>query len=73
MNFWKGVFSDNGNPSFSRVATGIALVAVICWITHIVRHLHAMPDFSGPSLFVGTLYGLNVGRNIFRKDEGDQK
>jgi len=60
MNFWKGVFSEaDGTPSFSRVATGL-LVAFVCgWVTHLVWHNNALPDFAGIALLIGTLYGLN--------------
>lgn len=59
MNFWRGVFSDGNQPSFSRVATAL-IVAFSCgWVSHIVWHNHSLPDFAGLALFVGTLYGLN--------------
>jgi hypothetical protein len=65
IEFWKGVFSDNGSPSFSRVATGL-IVAFSCgWVTHIVWTSHALPDFAGLALFIGTLYGLNRMAGLF--------
>jgi hypothetical protein len=58
--FWRGVFSEpDGTPSFSRVATGL-LVSFACgWVTAIVWKNHALPDFAGLALFIGTLYGSN--------------
>jgi len=59
LNFWRGVFSDGDQPSFSRVASGL-IVAFSCgWVSHIVWHNHSLPDFAGLALFIGTLYGLN--------------
>lgn len=64
MNFWKGVFSDNGSPSFSRVATGFALCFACGWVTAIVMKNHALPDFMGLVAFIGVLYGLNTAGNV---------
>lgn len=60
MDFWKGVFSDNGSPSFSRIATGFALAFACGWVTAIVMKTHALPDFMGLIGFVGVLYGINT-------------
>jgi hypothetical protein len=58
--FMRGVFSEaDGTPSFSRVATGFTLAFALGWVTSIVWHGHALPDFAGLALFVGTLYGSN--------------
>lgn len=70
MNFWRGVFSDNNQPSFSRVASGL-IVAFSCgWVSHLVWHNHELPDFAGLCLLVGTLYGLNVVKNSIAKPTG---
>lgn len=63
MEFWKGVFSDNGNPSFSRIGAGFALAFSCGWVTSIVLKTKALPDLTGISLFIGTLYGVNSIRN----------
>jgi hypothetical protein len=60
-DFWKRVFSDEGEPSLSRVATGVAVLFACVWISIIVAHNFALPDFAGVCFFIGTLYGLNVG------------
>lgn len=65
--FMAGVFSDNGAPSFSRIGAGMALSFVCGWITDIVRHTHALPDFGGVSLFIGTLYGINMAGKVAGK------
>lgn len=64
--FMAGVFSDDGQPSFSRVGAGIALAFACGWITSVVLHNHALPDFGGVALFIGTLYGVNQAGGIFR-------
>lgn len=65
MSFWKEVFSeDDGQGSWSRVSSGVALVAVIGWITHIVMKTHALPDFSGSTLFVSAPYSANRAAEV---------
>ena len=67
MNFWRGVFSDGGQPSFSRLASGFVVAFSLGWVTHLVWHNHALPDFAGLALFIGTLYGLNRVTTAFGK------
>ena len=58
--FWIGVFSEpGGGPSFSRVATGVLVAFAAGWVTSVVLHNHALPDFGGLAIFIGTLYGVN--------------
>lgn len=60
MSFWRGVFSEaDGTPSFSRVATAVALAFALGWVTSIVARTHQLPDFSGLVAFIGILYGIN--------------
>jgi hypothetical protein len=72
MEFWKGVFTDGGSPSFSRVASGVALAFVCGWVTAIVYRTHAIPELNGVCLFIGTLYGTNSALNAF-KSFGEHK
>jgi len=58
--FIEGVFSDEGTPSFSRVASAFLLMACIWWDTYFLTKLHAMPDFGGQITFVSLIYGMNV-------------
>lgn len=67
MGFMAGVFSDNGQPSFSRIGSGLALAFSCGWITSIVMRTHVLPDFAGVCMFIGTLYGANVAGNVFKK------
>ncbi len=58
--FWRGVFSEtDGTPSSSRIFTGLLVAFACSWITHLVWHNNALPDFAGLALFIGTLYGTN--------------
>jgi hypothetical protein len=72
--FWLGVFSDNGSPSFSRVASGVILVACLVWDTLLILHnlrstptVYALPDFTGQVLLISTPYGLNVTGKAFER------
>jgi hypothetical protein len=49
----------NGKHSFSRVATAVLIVFALIWVTRLVEHNHAFPDFTGLCFFIGTIYGLN--------------
>ena len=64
--FLEGVFSDNGQPSFSRVGAGFALAFACGWVTAIVWKTHALPDFMGLTMFIGSLYGVNVVGSAFK-------
>lgn len=69
--FWLGVFSDGGDPSFSRVASILILIACLAWDSlyvyatmHDKAHGIQLPDWeqlSGQALLIGVPYGLNVG------------
>lgn len=71
MNFWRGVFSDNGQPSFSRIFTGILVAASIVWVSMIVWRDHKLPDFGGLIAFVPVLYFINVGGNVGKSISGN--
>ena len=58
--FWRGVFSESdGTASSSRVFTGILVAFAMGWVTELVIKNHAMPDFGGLAMLIGTLYGVN--------------
>jgi len=72
MKFLKLLFAAEPGASFSRVATFIALVFSCTWVTHLVWHNHQLPDFSGLTLFVGSLYGLGKASDLVaRLKNGD--
>ena len=58
--FLRGVFSESdGTPSSSRIFTGILVAFAMGWVTDLVRHNHALPDFGGLAMLLGVLYGVN--------------
>ena len=69
--FWRGVFCEvDSTPSFSRVATGLIVAFALGWVTHLVCHNHALPDFGGLVLFIGALYGVNKITTAMTKTPG---
>ena len=68
LKFFREVFSEDGQGSFSRVAQGSIVLGVIVWVTYLVLKNHALPDLGGPSLFIGTgaagHYGINKASDI---------
>lgn len=67
LRFIEGVFSDGGNPSFSRVATAVLLCACMWWDTYFLYENKTMPDFTGQVFFIGTLYGVNIAGSAASK------
>jgi len=66
MNFWRGVFSDGDQPSFSRIATGMIVAFSLGWVTHLVWHNHTLPDtmtMAGLTAFMVSPYALNAAKN----------
>lgn len=64
MSFLAGMFSEpTGEPSFSRVASGLVLFASLGWISYVVFKNHGLPDFTGVTAYstylLGSLYGIN--------------
>lgn len=65
---------SDGKGSITRILTLVAVLFAMLWVTIIVNHNHALPDFSGLALFVGTLYGINqVSTVMGRRAEEQQK
>jgi len=67
MKFLKLLFAAEPGASFSRVATFIALLFSCSWVTHLVWYNHQLPDFSGLTLFVGSLYGMGKAADVFSR------
>jgi hypothetical protein len=72
MNFLKQLFSDSPGVSFGRFGCFLALVAGIVWVTRIVWKTNILPDLSGLTFFVSSLYlvgkGVGTVRTIFGKE-----
>lgn len=58
MDFIKSIFSDNGNGSWSRVGSFIALLSVIGWGSWVTYKTTVIPPLEGPTFFVVSLYGI---------------
>jgi hypothetical protein len=72
--YWRGVFSDGDQPSFSRVASAILLIFAVGWVSSIVWHTHKLPDpgelmaLGGfMTLFYITNRGTTIASDIFKK------
>jgi len=60
--FLIGVFSDNEQPSFSRIASGVLVVFAVGWVTAVVVHTKNLPDPSellALGGFITLFYGAN--------------
>lgn len=72
-DFIRGVFSDGGDPSSSRILMFIHAALGGTWVTHIVfRANGSIPDFgtmAGVTAFVTAPYAINQFRNAFGKSE----
>ena len=74
--FLKGAISEStGEPSFGRLSAAGIIVGTLFWVTFVVLKTHAIPDLSGPSLFLssgtGATYGANKLAGVFKKDDKD--
>lgn len=61
--FWKGVLSDQGNPSWSRVASSLLLVACVMWDTIYLLRMNQLTDggtLSAQALFISSPYLINT-------------
>lgn len=75
--FLQSVFSeDDGQGSYSRVASGAIVVATLAWVSHVVWKTGALPDLTGPATFIclaaGSHYGINKASDIISAFKGNQ-
>lgn len=73
LAFFREVFSEDGQGSFSRVIQGVIVLATCSWVTYVVIRTRAIPDLSGASLFIGTgaaHYGINKMASIVEAFKG---
>ena len=59
--FWKGVFSDGGEPSSSRVLTVVLSAGSLGIVTAIVVHLIRLHDPATLSLWLTSFPGIILG------------
>lgn len=65
MDFWKSVFSEDGQGSSSRILTVFTTAAAIACLLHVVLHNHVIPDavtMGGLGVFAVAPYGVNQAR-----------
>ena len=64
MPFWRSVFSDGDQGSFSRVASGFLIVCAAWWISVylVVSHPHRFPT-AATLLALGGFCGMPYGWN----------
>lgn len=56
----KGAFSDNaGKPSYTRMASFLAEIAVILWVTHIVWVKNEIPNLTNCVVLIASLFALD--------------
>lgn len=71
VGFFRGVFSEStGEPSFSRIASGVLTGFSCGWITAIVHFTHAIPDImtlSGLGGLILVPYGTNKITDLLKK------
>ncbi len=59
VKFFRDVFSDGGQPSFSRVAAGFSLLCSMKWVHFMVYKHGEIPDLLNVLYLVGGLYSIN--------------
>jgi hypothetical protein len=73
MKFFRQIFSDSGEASFSRLSSFVALAAACAWVTKIVWTSHQLPNLEGLVLFISTLYGLGKAGETIQKVTGKKQ
>ena len=80
MNLIKECFSDGGQISYSRCASGVIVLACVSWVSYIVFRTRLIPDLQGVALFLSTGVGVHYGSNklpdilsAFGKRDADKK
>lgn len=57
--FIRGVFSDNGEPSYSRIGSAFALICLMKAVWLIVQKTYVIPDLLNVLYLVGGIYFIN--------------
>lgn len=58
---------EEGKPSFGRIASAFIVAFALGWVTHLVHHNHALPDFTGLTFFIVAIYGINKAADVAQK------
>lgn len=72
-NFFKLLFSESGEASFSRIGSFIALLFSCGWVSVIVLKNHALPDLQGLAIFIAPLYGLGKAGETLQRVLGNKQ
>ena len=65
LAFLKSVFSEDGQGSYSRIASAVITLTVLSWVTHVVWRTHVVPDLTGALAFLTGGVGVHYGVNKF--------
>jgi len=75
LDYLKLAFSDNGQPSSSRLLAGLAMLSVLIGFLYVCFHSGQLPD-GAASAGAGTLaiapYGVNRLSKMFGKDKDSE-
>jgi len=64
------VSASEAKVNFGAVAALIALFASIVWVSWVVYKTNAVPDLSGISFFIGTMYGISKVKEVVAAAKG---
>jgi len=73
MDFFKGIFMDCGQPSFSRVFTAIIVLSLLTWDTFLVWTKGVVPNLSDQALFSVVLYASSKASSTVSSVFEDKK
>jgi hypothetical protein len=73
LTFIKSAFSENGEGSYSRIASGVIVLATLGWVSHVVFKTHALPDLTGALAFMTGGVTAHYGVNKFNDYINDYK
>jgi len=68
--FFKKLFSESGEASYSRFASFVALIFSIIWVSYELYHVGHIPSMEGPIAFPVTMYGVGKGGETIQKFMG---
>ena len=67
MNWFKLLISSEGGASFSRACSLVNLLSATVWASHIVRHSHALPEFTGLIAWICAPYTIGKTADLIVK------
>ena len=73
MRFFRQLFSESGEASYSRLSSFLTLAVACTWVTKIVWTTHQLPNLEGLVLFISTLYGLGKAGETIQRVAGTKQ